>query len=190
MSLENKFDNLNPFESIDRFFIEINEKLADKWQNTTGKSKNELITISYLIGSSSFAINAIIKNDTMSFLPIFLSANLAVKAIHKGGGFFLDIENKTRYGKVTSKFEKTTTGIFYTSEIPLIAAGALSLVTSYDQTPGIESLSYGIGNFLGGTGEYLGRSNPGDPPKKRKVIDKVKDYMTRLFPKAATQKYQ
>ncbi len=123
MGLEDKFENRSFIEKIDDYFLDVNTKVAKKWQDKTYKSKDDLANYLYLLSGASHFGNYAVKNFQGENAPCFLFSGILSLGLYYFDGcrikskleeeiicnkitYVRNVENLTIYGEVVSEHPK------------------------------------------------------------------------------------
>ncbi len=194
MSLD---DKLNPndgsfIDGVDNAIFRFNKKIAEIWQNKTYRKKEDLVKFMYLGGAANFVGYGIIIYPT-SYLMALPAANSALKAFYKDfrPTNRLDeemIAEASGFHRKTSRYLEV---IVYNLGVGTTLASIGCLVGGYITgdndlcSISLKVLTYGLGMFCWTSGNYMSRSDIGNPPpkpKKKPVFERIKERLESLVP--------
>ncbi len=188
MSLDDRLNpnDGSPIDKVDNALFELNKKLAEKWQDKTGYSKKALEGILYAV---SFAALGTYTFQMMSPLMAVPAIASGVKAAYPESRPKSTIEEEmaAEMSGIPGKMHKVITHSLYLLGFSLtvhgvrIATGILGADIDYSNA--MSSFVQGIGLVTWVTADYMSKSDIGDPPPKKKVLDRLKDLARALVPR-------
>lgn len=198
MSLDDIF-NPNDGSLIDRIdncFLELNKKIAKKWQDKTYRNKDDLATGLYFC-SSVVLLGNIINNLSITsiYLTIPLVDNLlksSIKSIRAKSN--LDEEIKLELLNVPRKTMKYINTMMYCLSTISIGAAIFDFINGNDELyrSSINNLTFGLGFLSLTSANYISKADLGEPPtkpKKKPIYQRIREGITNLIPKPAYQRF-
>lgn len=193
MSLDDKF---NPndgslIDSIDSALLKFNRKIAKTFQDTTGKNKSDLERTLYVASSSTFVSAMYCEPKFMLTIPLAILQLLKAADQSQRPKSFKHQELECEIVGMPSKMQKYTRLVCYGIGAGNLIAGICELtaaVTTGDPSwyfSAGRELSFGMANLAWTTADYMSASDIGEPPKKKPVMERIKDTMNLLLPKPA-----
>jgi hypothetical protein len=196
MSLD---DQLNPndgsmIDTIDDALYRFHKKIAEKWQDKTGRSKRDLETALYLGGATGFGLYAMRIKEVVMGVPALCSAIR--------GSFEMARPKSTKHQEIGDEVyhlpRKTTkylSVIGYTigtaSTLGGVGKLVIGLITGDDKmyAESINELAFGLGALNLVSADYISKSNIGEPPKKKKkpISERIKEKLSQLLPRPLPQ---
>ena len=199
MSLD---DQLEPndggfIDFVDSSILNSHRKLGNYWQEKTGASKDILARSLHGVSSGSYLINTLLTGNIVSPIISLVEGVKFVSGIKflKNG---LDSEIELEAMGLPRKTIKTAYILLHTFGLSSSITGAGFLAhgiytNNYEHIDfGMVFLSYGLGMSCWASGDYLDRLDLGEPPKKKKfseiIKEKIQDYLPT--PKPIPVKYK
>lgn len=202
MSLEDRFspNDGSLIDKIDNCFLELNKKIAKKWQDKTYRSKDDLATVLYFCSSVGWVGNIINNlNITRVTLILPLVSNLLRSSIESSRiKSNLDEQINIELLDIPRKTMKYLNTFMYCAGTHSLVSGIGTAIVSFIYNNdelykfSINDLTFGLGFLSWASANYISKSDIGEPPKKPKkkpIYERIKEGITNLIPKPAYQRF-
>lgn len=197
MSLDDRF---NPndgslIDTLDSALFEFNKKIVTVWQNKTYKSKADLERFLYFGSAIALSENVVNRMNILMAIPAVNAAIRGAFEMTRPKNSMLE-EMECEANGFPGKTLKYINVLAYSAGAitTLVGVGNLVAIAIYgDNKRYMDSVSLittGLGVLCLISADYMAKSDIGDPtpkPKKKPVLEIIKDKITELLPQPTTE---